>query len=391
MEERWRILAALTLARTAMGFQFQSVAAVSPFIGTELGLDKAQLGWLIGLYLLPGILIALPGALLGARFGDKRLTSLGLVLMAGGGAWLALAQSFAEADFARVASGTGGVILNVLITKMVMDWFDSRERMLAMSILINSWPIGIGLALLTMGPLAEAAGWRWSAALTTVFAVAGLAAVLATYRPAAGAAAPAASGLGLAVLTRTEWRLLAIASLPWMLYNAAYQIVVSFLPSFFVESGFSIARAGAVTALNTVMFMASVQAGGILLKRARHPDRLCHAAMIGWAASFLLLSTGTLPLVWIMAGGLVGGITASAFVALPAEFLRPESRGAGMGVFYTVYYFGCALFPALAGALYDRAGSARPTLWLAVGLALACVPVLTLFRRALRAAQVRKA
>lgn len=72
------------------------------------------------------------------------------------------------------------------------------------------------------------------------------------------------TGIGLAMLTRREWRLLAVASLPWLLYNAAYQILISFLPSFFLESGLSIARAGAITALNTVLFIVSVQVGGVI-------------------------------------------------------------------------------------------------------------------------------
>jgi predicted MFS family arabinose efflux permease len=89
MSPRWQALLALTLARAAMGFQFQSVAAVAPLMAESLGLDKAQLGWLIGLYLLPGVAFALPGGLLGRRFGDKRLVLVGLVLMAAGGLWLA--------------------------------------------------------------------------------------------------------------------------------------------------------------------------------------------------------------------------------------------------------------------------------------------------------------
>ena len=60
VSERWLILAVLFLARTAMGFQFQSVAALSPFLVDSLGIDYTQLGLLIGLYLLPGIAIAYP-------------------------------------------------------------------------------------------------------------------------------------------------------------------------------------------------------------------------------------------------------------------------------------------------------------------------------------------
>jgi MFS family permease len=382
MKQRWRILAALTFARTAMGFQFQSVATVAPFLTRDLGLDKVQLGWLIGLYLLPGIVIAMPGGLLGARFGDRRITVAGLGLMVLGGLWFAFSGSYAEANGARLVCGTGAVMLNVLLTKMVADWFDGRERLLAMSILVNAWPIGIGIALLVLGPLAELAGWHWAIVCTSAFAALGCVSVLAFYRPPAAYAPPASAGLGLATINPTEWRLLLLASFPWLLFNAAYQIVVSFLPSFFLENGLGIARSGATAALNTALIIVSVQAGGVVLKRARRPDLMCHAAIIAWCMFLWMLSGGSAPLLWIVLGGLVAGLPAGAFVNLPSEFLRPESRGAGLGVFFTIYYLGCALLPSVAGAVYDYTGSARATLWLAAVLAFACVPGLLLFRRA---------
>lgn len=382
MSGRWRILAALTFARTSMGFQFQSVAAVAPFLGADLGLDHAQMGWLIGIYLLPGIAIALPGGVLGARFGDKRMTLIGLALMTGGGLWLAMASTAAEAQAARIASGAGAVVLNVLFTKMVADWFEGRERVLAMSVLINAWPIGIGLALLSLGALAESTGWREAVVAAAAFAGVGFAAVLAFYR-APAPAAPEAAGIGLSTLDLREWRLLAIASLPWMLYNAAYQVVVSFLPAFLLESGTGVARSGVMTAVNTMLFIVSVQAGGVLLRRAARPDLLCHLGLVVWCASLVLLAHAPAPWLWIVVGGLIGGLAAGAFVNLPAEFLRPQSRGAGMGVFYTIYYVGCAILPTVAGYLADASGSARATLWLAALLVLACSPLLVLSRRAI--------
>lgn len=46
----------------------------------------------------------------------------------------------------RVLSGAGAVLLNVLVTKMVTDWFQGRENVLALGILITSWPLGIAIA-----------------------------------------------------------------------------------------------------------------------------------------------------------------------------------------------------------------------------------------------------
>lgn len=388
MGQRWRILMALTFARASMGYQFQSVASVAPFVTADLGLDKTQLGWLIGLYLLPGVVFALPGGFLGARYGDKRLTLFGLGLMAGGGLWLALAGSFAEANVARLVSGAGAVIINVLFTKMVADWFDGKDRLLAMSFLVNAWPIGIGLALLVIGTLGEAANWHWALGSVAAFAVCGFAAVLGMYRPPDGMTPTAAAAPGLRMLDADEWRLLVIGSMPWLLFNAAYQILVSFLPSFFLETGLGISRAGATAALNTVLIVISVQVGGFILKRSARPDIVCGAAIVAWCAALVLLTQSSVPLIWIVLGGLVAGLPAGAFVSLPAEFLRAETRGVGMGVFYTIYYLGCALVPSLAGALYDLSGSARVTLWMAAVLALACIPALLLFRVAMRRRKV---
>ena len=63
--------------------------------------------------------------------------------------------------------------------------------LLAMSVLINAWPIGIGLGLLVVGPLGELAGWRWGIASSAAFAAMGLAIVWAFYRPPTFASAPA--------------------------------------------------------------------------------------------------------------------------------------------------------------------------------------------------------
>jgi MFS family permease len=295
MSNRWWCLGALTFARAAMGFQFQAVATVGPLVAGSLGLDKGQLGWLVGLYLLPGAIIALPGGLLGRRFGDKRLVLVGLALMGIGGIWLGFSQSFAEANAARGLSGIGAVMLNVLVTKMVADLFDGKERLLAMSILINSWPIGIGVALLVVGQLGQHEGWQWGMFATAVFAVIGLLGVAAIYRAPDGAAPAATSGLGLETLTRSDWHRLLLGSLPWLLYNASFQIMMSFMPSFFVDNGLALTRATGLTAVSAVGFVLGVQAGGLLLKRSAHPDRICHAALAGLCLALLALSTGTAP------------------------------------------------------------------------------------------------
>ena len=42
----------------------------------------------------------------------------------------------------RVISGVGAVLFNVVLTKMVADWFAGREIVTAMALTAATWPLG---------------------------------------------------------------------------------------------------------------------------------------------------------------------------------------------------------------------------------------------------------
>src|ERR1700746_2931423 len=102
IRNHWVVLTVLFLARTAMAVQFQSVGALGPILAQDLALDYAAIGTLIGLYMLPGVVIALPGGVLMQRFGAVTIALVGLGAMAIGGALMA-----ASFFFLPVAGGGG--------------------------------------------------------------------------------------------------------------------------------------------------------------------------------------------------------------------------------------------------------------------------------------------
>src|SRR5262249_55069734 len=107
LQSRWAMLVVVFLTRTSMGFMFQSVASVAPFLIAQFGLSYGQLGFLVGLFLLPGAVISLPGGLLGQRFGSRRVAVGGLVLMIAGALVTAWSTTFFEAGVGRTVSGAG--------------------------------------------------------------------------------------------------------------------------------------------------------------------------------------------------------------------------------------------------------------------------------------------
>ena len=127
MGNRWGILAVLFLVRATMAFQFQSVAAVAPLLGSEFGVSIADIGVLIGLYFAPGIAFALPGGAIGQKFGDKRAVLGAMALMLAGSVTMAYADSWNLQIAGRLVAGIGGVILSVQLTKMLTDWFAGKD------------------------------------------------------------------------------------------------------------------------------------------------------------------------------------------------------------------------------------------------------------------------
>ncbi len=380
METRWLALAVLTAARTSMGFQFQSLASAAPPLVADLGLGYAEVGFLIGLYFLPGVALALPGGLLGRRFGDKRVVVFGLGLMAAGGVVAGFAEGYPTLVAGRLLSGLGAVLLNVLMAKMVTDWFAGREIVLAMAVFVNSFPIGIGLALLTLGGLAEGLGWRAALHATVVAAAAALVVLAVAYHPhpndgrASAAAAPGDGRISL-----REAALACLAGSIWGIFNGAFAITFAFAPILLVETGLTVGGAGTLVAVATWLSVASVQAGGLIAQRWGHRTALLLSGTAAWGVGLLLLPLAP-PLPVLLVIGLMQGLPVGVVMALPAEVLRPQSRATGMGLFYTALYIGHAALPPVAGWLLDLSGTPAAPLAFAGVLVLSIVPLFAAFR-----------
>lgn len=379
MARHWVILGVLTLARTAMGFQFQSIPAAAPQLTGEVGLSYALLGTLIGLYLLPGAAVALPGGWLGTRFGDKRVVLFGLALMTAGGAVTGLSAA-AEVIFAgRLASGVGGVLLNVLLTKMVADWFAGRDTVTAMGILIVSWPLGIALALVLLPGVVEAFGWpaaMFAAALATGLALALVAALYeAPEGRSAGRAAPPAVRL-----TRRELLLATLAGQVWAFYNVALITVLAFGPDYLIATGESPVAAAATVSLVSWLIMPGLVVGGLIARRVGNADLTMAAGFLAVAALVwaVPLTGGSILLFALI--GLIFGPPGPLIMALPVEAVAAQRRGIGMGVYFTCYYLGMALIAPLAGLSRDLTGDPAAPVWFGGAMLAAALAALLAFR-----------
>ena len=372
------MLLVLFVVRLAMGYQFQSVASVSSDLVRELGFSYVEVGTLIGLFLLPGVVIAIPSGLLTRAMRDKNLLMIGAVTMIIGGLVMGTADTPRALFTGRLITGVGGTIFNVILTKMVTDWFAGKEIVTALAVMLTAWPIGISLGLLTHGGIAEAFSWRGAFMATAVAALIALVMTAALYRDAT-TAAPPGGGVRFGV-PRRQFVHVSVVSFGWALYNAAFIILVSFGPDVLVERGYSPDHARSVVSLAMWAMLVSIPLGGRALE------------VLGWVTTSVVatLSAATLimgaiafglaPEMLCIAFGLIGGIPAGVLVAFSSQAVTPDNRGPGLGIFYTGYYIGMAVGPALAGWSRDATGSAAAPILVGAGMLLCVVASVLAFR-----------
>ena len=378
MRNRWGVLAVLFVVRLTMAFQFQSVASVAPLLGREFGVGLADIGILIGLYFTPGIALALPGGAIGQRFGDKKTVLAALLLMLIGGLAMALSPSWNVQVAGRLVAGGGAVLMNVLLTKMMADWFAAKEIATAMAIFVNSWPVGIALSLLALPLIGTTYGV--GAVHLAVAALIGLAAVLlaAAYQAPSNSVSAAVTSVSL---DRSALVAVVVAGLMWGLYNVGFAVIFSFGPSMLVERGWSIGAAGGTISVGLWLAIVSVPAGGFFADRTGRPGSILVAGCTVFAILMLLLSHSDAVISAVIALGLLGGLPAGPMLSLPARVLKLATRAIGMGLFYTLYYAAMMVGPAIGGACAKWAGSASAAFDFGAVVLVACPLLLWMFNR----------
>ncbi|MGE9010139.1 MFS transporter [Leptospira interrogans] len=373
---RWIILAVLFATRAAIGFQFQSIGSAANLLMADLGIGYSEIGMLLGAYMLPGVIVAFPAGLLGSRGREKTLGIVGLLLMAVSGLALSYSGDLVFALAARTIGGIGGTVVGLVATKMVADWFDAREMVLAMSFLQMSWPFGAMIALPIQTWIAHSLGWQAVMVSGAICSVAVLLAFAMIPRAAQLAEAEAA---GRGRLPRAALVPVVISGAIWGAMNLACVLFFSYAPLLMVAQGSSPTVAASLTSLSIWFTILAIPAGGYLVHRAGRPITAIIACSLIAAGALMLFVENFHSTIACLIFGVAIGPMSGAILSMPARVLEPADRSMGFGLFYTCFYMLMAAGPTAAGSLQDAWGSPAAALVASAALLASMVPLVLLF------------
>jgi predicted MFS family arabinose efflux permease len=352
MEARWLILALLFVARIGLGFQFQTLGSVSSDLVDELSLNYAEVGTLIGLFMLPGMFLSIPAGLAGRFMSDRFIVGLGLMTLGAGGGLASIADNFELLATARLICGAGFVFSTIFFAKIVADLFAGKELATAMGAFVMSWPGGIAMGQVGHGWIAANFDWRIAFFVASVYCVCGALLVMIFCREVPGAAK--LTGSFRFSLNRSELILTLNASLVWALFNAGYVVYLSFAPRALVEGGYDTVSALSVISLASWLMIFSGVICGLIADRSGKADLVLYLCMAAAIVALMILFISPMAIPSSLLFGLMGIAPAGVIMALSVQAMKPENRAIGMGLFFTTYFLVQAPAPAIAGWLYDK-------------------------------------
>jgi MFS family permease len=363
---QWLAIANVVFAGIAVALHVGKANIALPELQREFGRSLESLSWIISAFPFIGVFGGIAAGQLVRRWGDRRLLSLGLVIVSLASFAGATQHDFTGLIVTRVIEGIGFVIVVVAAPTVLTRVVAPQQRNLVFSIWSTFMPAGMAISLF-FGPYF--AGWQQSWIAGGILTL--LAALLlpfTTQRSVLTSATATTLKLSQALLSIIRARQPLLLALIFTTYNLQFFAVMAFLPIFLMQRiGLTLAAAGAVSAAVIAVNILGNLFAGVLLSRGFRARTLLAIAstLMGLAgASVFLPATSNSMLVplCLLFSGIGGMLPATILAATPAAAPEPTLIPLSLGLVMQGIYLGQVIGPIVLSTLVAYAGWTAPSL-----------------------------
>ena len=368
----WYIIALGALTHVfVIAMPMTCIAVLFPEIGRDLGFNQAQQGVVWGLLPLGGILVALPGGLLGDRFGVKRVLIIACVLGGLSGALRGTSGSFAALAATSFLFGVLVAVIPLNVHKLASIWVPRERVGLANGILSMGMAIGftVSSAISAVWLSPALGGWR-----NVLYLFGGISLVLAilwcfTRRVPAHSVVPEHSvdtvPFKEAFLKVVRMKRIWLLSLVLLGQAGCVSSMLGYVPNYLEDQRGWVAATGGgpLVAFHLISTIFTLPLAFLSDRIGSRKKVLLPAlALTAIGVGFLAIPNNTS--IWALM--LMAGITRDGFMAvfitmaIETEGIGPAYAGTALGVIFTIERVGRFFFPVLGGVLADRVNAELP-------------------------------
>jgi predicted MFS family arabinose efflux permease len=363
-------------------FSWYNIGAVLPLIGTGLRVDTAELGIVLGSFLLGAAIFQLPAGLASMRWGSRRVCLAALAIMG----TFALASAFSPDWYVlaalRFGTGAGAAFFFAPALGLVSAYYPPGSRGPIIGFYNAGFSLGAGVGIILGAVIGTAFGWPWALAVGGVgllLAAAGASTFLPevplpstrrTFSELLTSAAPVLRSRGL-------WALAIAMTGAWAAFYIVAQYFVEFSAT--VHPGWSLEFAASLPTLLIVVEIFGSPIGGFLAERVHDMRHILLAFGAASGVAILVipfLSLSGILLVFVFLGFADGVVFADLYL-IPSY--HPEARGEGLALAFALInciqiFAGSALAIAFG---FIAAGYGFTDAWIFAGVVgIATLPLL---------------
>jgi EmrB/QacA subfamily drug resistance transporter len=158
---KWWTLASVSFALFMIMLDNTVVNVALPSIQQDLGIDVAELEWVVTGYALSFAVLMLSGGKLADMYGRRRIFMVGLAVFTLASLLCGLAGSAELLIAARVLQGVGAACMMPATLSIITATFPPRERGAALGIWAGVSAMALAIGPLVGGLITEHIGWNW--------------------------------------------------------------------------------------------------------------------------------------------------------------------------------------------------------------------------------------
>ncbi len=361
-----------------------------PIWQAEFALTLTEVGIVKSSYSAALAIGQIPAGLLAERFGERRLLALGTVVTGLGYIGLGFAGGLASLLALLAFAALGSSVQHPLSASIVSKAYEGQGQRSALGIYNFSGDLGKAAVPAVAALVIAALGWRWAvggygamgvlAAILILSSLVWLGVGAAPVRRLSRAGAGFFGG-GWGIRHRRGFTYLSAIGI---IDGASRPGFLTFLPFLLLAKGAEVEGIGFALALvfiggATGKFLCGVLAERIgIIRTVVLTEVLTATGILVLLVSPLWAALILLPFVGAMLNG-----TSSVLYGTMAEFVSPESRARGFGLFYTLGIGAGAISPWAFGVLSDTSGIELALVVLSLSI-LTTLPLAVLLGRPLR-------
>jgi MFS family permease len=335
-----------------------SIAPALPVIARALDVSTDQIGLLITVFALPGILLTPFLGVLADRFGRKRILIPSLLIYGVTGVMCAFTTSFTQLLWLRFLQGAGSAALGTLNVTLIGDLFQGNRRATAMG--YNGSVLSVGTAAYpAIGGVLAAFAWNYP------FFLSGLAVPVAIYAMVFLDPVPISMNLNIGeyfqqikdrIFTKQVISLFACVFLTFVILYGGY---LTFLPILLDEDfGQSSAVIGLMLSGSSLITAITSSRLGILTRRFAELKLILTGSIL---YLFIFLSFPLIDNIWYMIlpislFGVAQGINIPSLLNLLTGKAPSDFRAAFLAINWVVIRFAQTVAPFFLGIVYLYVG-----------------------------------